>query len=357
MPEGISRRDFLFLAVAGRVTAPEWVRYPDPATELEVFRLTDPQFSSGMVPPHLRQFTRHGEFLLYWSDRSGTRQAYLLDLKEGDSRQVTDAETLDPKCLTLSPEDRNILFIDGASLKEAPLLTIKPREIHRAADGTRLAWLNTGSDGTIYFAEIKNGRSRVIRIARQQTRAIAELEGELESLEVRPRRTQLLYRLRGSLWLMSSEGTSRRQIRVQDGQTGAAIWTPSGRTLIYLHTPDNPKELITAREFSPDDNTDKLLAKTSQFISIAPNADGSVFSGASRSKGSAYVLILLRAARREMTLCEHHASDPAMVNPVFSPDSQSVFFVSDRHGQPAVYRVPVAKFVEETETEAPLNPR
>ena len=40
---------------------------------------------------------------------------------------------------------------------------------------------------------------------------------------------------------------------------------------------------------------------------------------------------------------------PAMVSPVFAPNSQSVFFVSDRHGKPAIYGVHVEKFVEETE--------
>jgi oligogalacturonide lyase len=73
-----------------------------------------------------------------------------------------------------------------------------------------------------------------------------------------------------------------------------------------------------------------------------------VFAGASRSRASAYVLILLRVTRRELTLCEHKASDPAMVNPVFSPDSQRIVFVSDRHGKPALYQVRVNRFVEET---------
>jgi oligogalacturonide lyase len=123
---------------------------------------------------------------------------------------------------------------------------------------------------------------------------------------------------------------------------------PSGRTFAYLHIPDDPKQLITLRESSPDENTDKELAKTSQFEAFCPNGDSSVFAGASRSRASAYVLILLRVTRRELTLCEHHASDPAMVSPVFPPDSQSVFFVSDRHGKPALYRVHVEKFVEQT---------
>ena len=83
-------------------------------------------------------------------------------------------------------------------------------------------------------------------------------------------------------------------------------------------------------------------------ICTKPNSDASVFAGASRSKASSYILILLRVTRRELALCEHHASDPSLVSVVFAPDSQSIFFVSDRHGKPAIYRVPVERFVEET---------
>src|SRR5262249_1036451 len=111
------------------------------------------------------------------------------------------------------------------------------------------------------------------------------------------------------------------------------------------------KELITLRENSPEEGTDRLLAKTSQFISVSPNSDASVFTGASRSRASAYVLILLRVVRRELTLCEHRASDASMVHPAFSPDSQNVLFVSDRHGKPAIYMIRVNRFVEQTEAE------
>jgi Tol biopolymer transport system component len=42
-----------------------------------------------------------------------------------------------------------------------------------------------------------------------------------------------------------------------------------------------------------------------------------------------------------------------MVNPLFSPDSQNVLFVSDRDGKAAIYLVPVARFVEATSAETP----
>lgn len=52
--------------------------------------------------------------------------------------------------------------------------------------------------------------------------------------------------------------------------------------------------------------------------------------------------------KRELTLCEHRASDPAMAAPVFSANSQQLFFTSDLHGNPAIYRLDVTKLVSET---------
>ena len=37
--------------------------------------------------------------------------------------------------------------------------------------------------------------------------------------------------------------------------------------------------------------------------------------------------------------------------PIFSPDSQRVYFQSDRHGKPAIYDMHIEKLVEKTETE------
>jgi oligogalacturonide lyase len=345
------------MAAAGRLSGPEWRHYADPATELEVVRLTDPAFASGMTAPHLRQFTRRGESLLYWSERysgenpggaPGARQAFILDLKQGESRQLTDAPALDPSSLSFSPDERSLVFFDGHALNEMPLSTLHPREIHVVPQGAVRTGLAVSTDGAVLFAEREKGRSRVVSVLRQLSRRIVDTDQEVEALMVRPRHAQILYRAGGQFWLVNSDGSGKRQLKTEPGLTGGAQWIPSGRTLIYLHIPEDPKELITLRELAPEDGTDRLLAKTSQFISASPNADASVFTGASRSRASAYVLILLRVARRELTLCEHRASDPAMVQPVFSPDSQNILFVSDRHGKPAIYQVHVGRFVEET---------
>jgi len=109
--------------------------------------------------------------------------------------------------------------------------------------------------------------------------------------------------------------------------------------------------LNTIREHTPDTNTDKLVSKTSQFAHFGFNHDTSVFVGASRNISSPSLLLLLRVTRRELTLAEHKASKAELVAPRFSPDSQRVYFQTDRHGKPAIYDMHVEKLVEKTDME------
>jgi len=325
-------------------------RYADPATELQVARLTDPAFASGMTAPHLHQFGKRGDFLLHWSDRAGTRQAFTLDLKTGGSRQLTDAAALDVDSLSLSTDEKSAYYFDGAALNETSLSGSHTHSLYRVPEGADHKGMTVAGDGSIFFAESVAGakdRSRLMRIGKQHAAPILE-DNDIDLVMVRPKQAQLAYRSAGGMSLVNLDGSGKRQLRLEPGQTGEVVWTPSGRSLIYLHVPDDPKQLITLREHLADEESDSEIAKTSQFATVSANGDSSVFTGASRGKASAYVLILLRVTRRELTLCEHRASDARMVSPIFPPDSQSVFFVSDRHGKSAVYRVQVEKFVEAT---------
>lgn len=332
----------------GAVSASEFRRYADPATELEVVRLTNPAFSSGLTAPHLRQFTKRGDSMVYWSERDGARQIYRLDLKSGESKQLTSAAALDVTNFAMSPDDRYLYYFDGPVLQSVAGNSPKPRDIYKVPNGSAWAGLTVAADGSVLFSE----GPRIMRVALQKTGPILETDGKIDLVMARPRHAQVLYRQNGAIWLINTDGTGKKQLSLSagapQGTLGEALWSPNGRTLLYLQIPDDPKQLITLRENTPDESADQLIARTSQFVTFAPNGDASVFAGASRSKASAYIIILLRVAKRELTLCEHRASDPSLVSVVFAPDSQSIVFVSDRHGKPALYRVPVEKFVEET---------
>jgi oligogalacturonide lyase len=361
-----SRRGFLGILASSAVNAEldkgktfpsEWKRYQDPATEFDVYRLTDPAFSSHLPAHYNRAMSRRQGFLLFSSDRVGSKQAFRMDLKMGECRQLTQAQELDPESLTLLPDDRAFCFFDGPSLRQANLANLRDREVYRIPEGwTRGDGASVTGDGVsaVFFeARERVSRLRLLGMAKGTATTIVEAAFPAAHPVARPRRAQVLYRQGGeALWLVNFDGRQNRRLKTApDGNIGPAFWAPNGRTILYLHIPNDKTKLIAIREHTPDENLDKQVATTSQFASFGANGDASVFVGASRNRNSPHILILLRVTRRELTLCEHRSSDPLTVAPIFSPDSQRIYFQSDRHGKPAIYRVQVDRFVEETDSE------
>jgi oligogalacturonide lyase len=182
---------------------------------------------------------------------------------------------------------------------------------------------------------------------------LIESSEELSDPLLRPRDTSLIYRSRGELWSIRFNGKENRRLPFAEGETLQAQWTTDGHAIEYLSRPSDPRKLTALREWTPGaapgPGADAKIADTSQFVRFHANADASVYVGASSSKASPYLLLLIRAARRELAMAEHRASDPALVAPVFAPNSQFVVFVSDRHGKPAIYWIAVDKLVSETD--------
>jgi len=361
-----SRRVFLgsSLAAAGMAAqsarnvpvAPEWLRYDDPTTELHVVRLTDPAHSSWLPAAYNRAVTRNSGGLLYGCDRSGQPQAFRLDLKTGESRQLTELADLDVTSLAFSPDYRSFCCFSGGSLLHFGLANPRPRELYRLPDGWRrcagMSWTPDG--GHILFGEQRaaGARLRAVAVLQGVPRTVIEAGFAIEHPIARPARDQVLYRQAAEgLWLVDGTGLNNQRLRVAPGKIGNAAWSADGRSLQYLSLPDDSAQLHAIRECSPDTATDRLVAKTSQFACFSANRDSSVFVGASANRSSPTVLLLLRVTRREFTLCEHKATRPESVAPVFSPDSQHVLFQSDRDGHSAVYAIHVDKLVEPTEAD------
>jgi oligogalacturonide lyase len=341
----------------GRNFPSEWKRYKDSATEFDVYRLTDPAFSSHLPAHYNRAVSRRHGFLLFSSDRAGSNQAFRMDLKTGECRQLTQAHELDMASLSLLPDDRGFGFFDGPSLRQGNLSSLRDREVYRIPEGwTRGAGASMTGDGvSSLFFEIspKSSRLQLVGMAKGSATTIVESPFPGAHPIARPRRAQVLYRQGDeALWLVNFDGRQNRKLKTApEGTIGTAFWAPNGRTVLYLHIPTDTTKLVAIREHTPDENSDKQVATTSQFASLGCNGDASVFVGASRNRNSPHILILLRVARRELTLCEHRSSDPFAVSPIFSPDSQRIYFQSDRDGKQAIYRVQVERFVEETDTE------
>jgi len=330
---------------------PEVERYPDPVTEIQVYRLTDPSYTSTLPGPYNRAISRNSGMLLYCSDRTGTPQAFRMDLKTGDSQQVTEIDDLDGASLTLLADSRSFSFFAGHTLYTASLGNLRERPIYTAAQGWELASAPyAAADGVrVLFVERRGGVSRLrsVTLAQGAARTILEAPFEIADLAERPQHAQNCYRQRGKgVWLAGADGGGNTELKLAAGGIGPAFWSLDGRALLYLNFPEEPGQLNAIREYTPESQADKLVAKTSQYASFAPNRDGTVYVGASRNAASPTILIMLRSVRRELTLCEHRASHPDQVSPMFSPDAQRIYFQSDRHGKPAIYSLHVERLVE-----------
>jgi Tol biopolymer transport system component len=324
-------------------------RYNDPLTEFPVVRLTSPEYTSRLTAYYNRGMAGKST-LFFCCDRERRMAVFRVDLRSGETRRIAEGERIEPSTLDLLPGDRALLYADGRSLRLLSINNLKSRELY-AADGDIIA-ASASEDGTHATVIEKSGglnRLTLIPIGTGSPRRLAEAEEPLDQPVHRSMRAAILYR-RGaeSLYLANYDGQKNYRLRLSADAVGTPQWSPDGRSILYLSIPATPERKNEIREFTPDTNEDKPVAPTSRFVQFRANADASVFVGASGSKASPQVLLLLRSVKRELTVCEHRASDPGMVSPVFSPNSQRILFVSDQHGKPAIYTINTERLVEET---------
>jgi oligogalacturonide lyase len=324
----------------------EFVRFADPATENPVVRLTDTH-SESVLPAADRHFVSTRErFLLFSSNRNGVFSPFQVDLRTGLLRQLAETTNLQTRSLTLDGRERILRFIDGGRLRE---LNLANKKVDTVTDG--VSCFSAAPAGTSLFA-VRSGKLE--QWAERKSTVLAEDVASEDS------GIGCWARLGGEGCLFARESAEGREfwhvgaqkpVLLAKGQISNPFWAADGQSIVFLR--EVPKENAVVSEIhevplGPDGapGGERFVSPTSQFACFAPNGDGSVFVGASRGRAQPDVVLLLRASRREMMLCEHRAKQPAMVSPVFSPDSRRVYFESDRLGKTAIYSVNVELLVE-----------
>jgi len=360
----MTRRTFLAAVAAtasgadsNAIYPSEWSRYADPATEFNILRLTDPARASYLTRPGNRAISRRGAFLVFTTDRGTGLALWRMDLKSGQSREIARDEGIVAASPALASDEKFCFYLAKGGVFAANLANAKSRRVYSIPDGFSagdgLAVAEDGLDAFLVERHSSSGHYRLTAISLRGGPATtaAESPEPISDPQPRPKRAGVMYRRGEQIWLVNYDGAQNRRLRTATGGTGQALWSPDGRQILYLNFPEDRKQLHQIRELTPDANEDRMVASTSQFIGFGVNGDGSVIAGASGSKASPYVLLLVRSVRRELTLCEHHCSDASLVCPVFAPDSRRLYFQSDRHGKLAIYSINVEKLVAETEVE------
>lgn len=332
-------------------------RFVDPSTEAEVLALSDPGQHSYLPHPSNRSSSSRGNFLVFSTETPSGFQALRLDLRGGAVRFLTSIPGLDPRSLLLSPDDRTLYFAASDRLLATPLSGMRDRMLYQAEtagscsrglaiteDGAQIILL----DGTKLLSVPTAG------IGKATARTLAEIDPASRQIAA-SKAGKLLFRdSTKAIYLTSLAGGNPKKLPLE-GDLGQAVWSPDGRSILYLRLNLGPGKPNSLYEFSTENEKETRIGPTSQFASFQRNTDSSVFVGASASKAQPFVLLMLRVTRRELALCEHKASDPEQVQPVFSPSSQRIYFQSDRLGKNTIFSVGVDRLVEKTETEESSN--
>ncbi len=328
----------------------EFFRLTDPTTETTLVRLTALKSSSYLPAATNRFVSVKDRYLVFSSDRTGALAPFQVDLRSGAVRQLASPAHLAAESITLDPKEHWLYFLDGEQLVRTDVTKREARRQTSESLADGVSSFSIGLNGAVFV--VRRGSLQKLEGARGDGGALADADQVGRVCLAQPNSggagclfSRELGASEREFWYCS--GGSAKPVLLAKGNVSEPFWSPDGQSVLFLRElmrTDVP--LMEIHVVGLDGKGEQCVAPTSQFASFAPNFDASVFVGASRSKAQPNVVLLLRSAKREMTLCQHHASSAAAVSPVFSPDARRVYFQSDEEGKPALYSVNVELLVE-----------
>jgi Tol biopolymer transport system component len=341
----------ILLGARGQEIQGQSKKFLDPATEFEILRVTGVAHNAWLPVPENHAFTRRGDALIYASDLAGAPQVYRADLKTNKLKRISEAQRLRTDAFTLYGNDRALLYVDGMRLLQSSAAGGKEKAIFelpdRAIDSARIAVAADG--GIILLAACAAQRVRIYQAQPSAKAPLLEFEGSLGNLSLRPDRPAYSFVSNGVLHLATLASRKSTALDTAKGEVLSAVWSPGGAAILYLLDAKEAGRLIELRQHEPESKKDTLIARTTQYGHFVRNSDGSVILGASRSKASPHLLLLLPSVKRELTLCEHKCSDAARTRAVFSPNNLRAAFQTDRDGKMVIYALDVDRLVDQPE--------
>lgn len=364
------------------------VELTDELTGRTLSRLTDPKTLFHFPHYHHRFMSASGRSLIFAGEPDGTRQLFYYDLRRFRATQLTAGSRVYSHSATVDAEERQMYFLQDDALKRSSLKGRGQHTVFRHPGG----WRFTGhmsvssddrtavvvemreddfrNDPTEQFAQRPQCRLRLIDLLTGADRVLTTDRAWITHPQLRPGRRELSYRHEGPadqvenrLYWTNIDRHEPVPVRLENGgRIEREYWTPSGAELRFVHYPGRDLRGSTIRAIVPETGEQRRIARCSAFGWAQENRDGTAFVGASRRPSGPNIYVLFPQLDREITLCEHGASgkpypiagsdelDHECGHPetVFSPDSQWIYFTSDRDGKPALYRMQVEDLVEPT---------
>jgi oligogalacturonide lyase len=360
----------------------------DELTGRSLSRLTDPDALFHLPHFHHRFLSKNNRFVILGGEADGTRQIHYYDLRRNRSTQLTQGDGTFSYSATFDEAEDQLYFLQGDALKRISLKGRGEHAMFRCPSGWRFTGhmsVSTGAraaalvemreddfrnDPAEQFTVRPQCRIRMVDLPTGKDEVAVTERAWMVHPQFRPDRQELLYAHEGPSPLVEDRlrwigagGKDGTPIRSEKGgRMERGYWSFDGAEVRIVHYPGESLRGATIRGVVPGTGAERQIARCSAFGWMRENVDGSAFVGASRRPSGPNVYVLFPRLDREITLCEHGASsrpypvagtadmDYECAHPetVFSADSQWVYFVSDRDGNPALYRMDVEDLVEAT---------
>ncbi len=376
----------------GDTSRTTFVHLSDPVTGRPVTRLTDLTVHCHHPYFYYRMFTPDGGKLLYVSDRTGHRNAYLLELATGTSVQLTDCRRLSDFSCHLSPDGRGLYSIEDQQMRYLDFATLRERtlfvqEYPWTGSGVNAGYsvdcrqallcqmhvedVVRGLDGWDFFKpqwEAKP-RCRLVLVDLDSGKETVVLEERLwlGHPQIRPGHPHtLMYCHEGPgdcvdarIWMIEADGKHKRWMGYRKDSPDPArrgivtheYFTADGRCVSFAYYPERWAVDGSLRLVDVETTRESIIGRCTNYCHQYHSPDGRYVVGDERNlehPEKACLWLVETATGRERCLGLHGSCygchkdvDTGRMNTqdchphaAFSPDSRQVVFTSDRETGP-----------------------
>jgi Tol biopolymer transport system component len=318
-------------------SAPEWRTFTDPETGTPVRQLTAAAADHCPLPARHASVTPDGRTLLFLSDRSGPPNLFAVSLEDGEIRQVTDVEDMDPDSPALAPDGARVYYTAGEEIRTV-YLAAEEEEVLAGFPGAELGNATVSADGGWVATRVRrDDRNAIVAVhtggaTGSGAATIVETEREIGAVQFAPSTDNaLLYS--GDpyhrIWLVRFDGSYDRCLVPQsEGEWLAGETWLGPEEILYLRWP----HLLRAA------GRDGSVREIASFYAWSPAArrDGSLIVCDTLLPDRGIVLVDPATGDRRPLCFPEDPADPTGARPrrpSFTPDGARVLFSAPSGGR------------------------